>query len=73
MTATRWIFRGDAMSDYYLCDTCHLKIKDLGEYVLCQHTWPCAPKKVMHDHNGRGGKRYKEPTQVCEHYEPRRK
>ena len=53
------------MSNYYLCDYCRKKIKDLGTDVLCQHTWPCAPKKVMHD----GAEK---PTDVCEHYEPRR-
>jgi len=29
--------------------------------------------KVMHDHHGKGGKRYDKPKDVCEHYEPRRK
>ena len=59
------------MSNFYLCDYCRKKIKDFGTDVLCQHTWPCAPKKVMFDHHGKGGKRYDEPTDVCEHYESR--
>lgn len=54
------------MSNFYLCDYCRKKIKDLGTDVLCQHTWPCAPKKVMHDG-------IEKPTDVCKQYEPRRK
>ena len=54
------------MSSYYLCDYCRKKIKDFGTDVLCQHTWPCAPKKVMHDGIER-------PTDVCKDYERRDK
>jgi len=52
------------MSSFYLCDYCRKKIKDLGTDVLCQHTWPCAPKQVMHEGIDK-------PTDVCEHYERR--
>ena len=52
------------MSNFFLCDYCHKKIKDFGTDVLCEHTWPCAPKKVMHDG-------IEKPTDVCEHYERR--
>jgi hypothetical protein len=62
------------MSSYYLCDRCRLKIKDIGTYVLCEHTWPCEPKKVMVDHGHAGGRcPYDDPKDVCEHFEPKEK
>jgi len=51
------------ISNFYLCDYCRKKTKDLGVDVLCEHTWFCEPKKPMHDGI--------EPTDVCEHYERR--
>ena len=71
------------MSDYYLCDYCMGNLSDpiwnmpefqslpIGE---CECDWHGhIEKKIMHDHHGRGGKRYDEPKDVCEHYVARRR
>lgn len=61
------------MSNFYLCDayanksidvwldTCHCRAYGM-EHV---------PKRAMYDYHGKDGKRYDEPKEVCEHYEPR--
>ena len=61
------------MSDYYLCDYCdnqHAKGNTYEWTEMCD-VGEIEPK-VMHDHHGKDGKRYDEPTQVCEHYIARR-
>ena len=62
------------MSDFYLCDYCdnqHDK-ENAYEWTEMCNAGEIEPK-VMHDHHGSGGKRYDEPTKVCEHYEPKGK
>lgn len=60
------------ISNYYLCDYCkyqHDRNTDYEWTELCNvgETEP----KVMYDHHGKGGKRYDEPRDVCEHFEER--
>ena len=61
------------MSDFYLCDTCAKKLD--GDHLntcICIASFPHEHRKhVMHDHNGKGGKRYDEPTDVCQSYRPK--
>lgn len=62
------------MSNYYLCDYCGNKAGDSlfrANAVKCWKHPDNVPKKVMYDHHGKDGKRYDEPTDVCEEYEPR--
>lgn len=61
-----------AISNYYLCAHCD-NCKQLWTWakeVDCKAGHDTA--KVMVDHNGVGGKRYDEPTDVCKDYESRR-
>lgn len=62
------------MSNFYLCDFCrHQNVKGVNH----KWTWSCdageVEPKVMLDYHGRGGKRYDEPTDVCDKYEPKEK
>ena len=60
-----------AISNYFLCDTCG-NCKQLWEWaheVDCKAGHDTA--KVMFDHHGKGGRRYDEPTDVCEHFKPK--
>lgn len=57
------------MSDYYLCYECE-NFRPIERQFDCDG-WCVAggkPMKVMHDHHGRGGRRYDEPKDVCEYY-----
>ena len=61
------------MSDFFLCDYCdnqHTKGNAYEWQEMCD-AGEIEPK-VMHDYHGKSGKRYDEPTQVCEHYLARR-
>ena len=67
------------MSSYYLCDYCKHWRKWRPNYTglegrctITEKSGSLFCKQVMHDHHGRDGKRYDEPTQVCEHYLARR-
>jgi hypothetical protein len=63
------------MSCYYLCDYCDNEAMDVWlETCFCRaRDMEHVAKKVMLDHHGKDGKRYEEPTDVCEHYVARRK
>lgn len=58
------------MSNFYLCDRCHRKIKDLGDGVLCAPEWPYTLKKVMVDHGSERGHMdpYDDPLDICPHF-----
>ena len=59
------------ISNFYLCATC-AKCKQLWVWaneVDCDAGYVTA--KRMFDHHGNDGKRYDEPKDVCEDYEPR--
>lgn len=65
------------MSNFYLCDMCDNNVIDVFlETCHCRAMgMEHVSKKVMYDY-GCGGPEgiygYKEPKEVCEHYEPRR-
>jgi len=57
------------MSNFFLCDTCRNYRRIEREYDC--DGWCVAggkPNEVMYDYHGVGGRRYDEPTDVCEHY-----
>ena len=67
------------ISNFYLCDYCkHYDGQSVvaGGYGYCDvgcngRGSNLKRKKVMYDYHGKDGKRYDEPTDVCEHYESR--
>ena len=63
------------MSNYFLCDQCERKLADAPNHTVFCIAKYCGtipvPKLVMFDHHGKGGKRYDDPTDVCEHVRPR--
>lgn len=63
------------MSSFYLCDYCAKKMPapSIGNLFYCKRGEGIylTELKVMHDHHGVDGKRYDEPKDICEHYEPR--
>ena len=66
------------MSTFCLCSRC--KHMSSGTYafggyteVICRTEYGIRPvkPKVMVDHNGKDDKRYDDPTDVCERFEPK--
>lgn len=59
------------MSNYFLCDRCANKF---GEHGTPTATTSCVPfplahrKRVMYDHGGVDGIRYRDPLEVCPYY-----
>ena len=62
------------ISNFFLCHYCanqHTKGNQYEWTEMCD-AGEIEPK-VMYDHHGVGGKRYDEPTDVCDHYEQKGK